>query len=244
VDIVDPIDASVSDNGEPGYLEELYKKAERGSGGSWNGHHTRHVSAQHGPNVTRNTDGTLQFSPGIKVDASNPDAASATIQDLTTIGSTPSGKALLNSLDSSGKTVTIAPGNPPPNPPNAFAAPGSNTAADYQAATPAGQPVFDGGGNPMNDAAGNQLVGTGTGTNSNVQYNPNQWPDPTSRTKAPGDVILFHELTHSDNQQKGQYDGAPRTDNFDTNEERNTIGPENKYRDERGVPRRNDHHDL
>jgi hypothetical protein len=96
----------------------------------------------------------------------------------------------------------------------------------------------------MNDAAGNQLVGTGTGTNSNVQYNPNQWPDPTSRTKAPGDVILFHELTHSDNQQKGQYDGAPRTDNFDTNEERNTIGPENKYRDERGVPRRNDHHDL
>ena len=33
-------------------------------------------------------------------------------------------------------------------------------------------------------------------------------------------------------------------DNFDDNEEFNTIGPENAYRDERGVPRRTDHHSL
>lgn len=239
--ILDPVDASIADNGEPGYLEQLRERAARGGGG---GHRQRTVAAQHGPNITRNADGTLQFSPGIRIDGSNPDYASRVTQDLMTIGSTAEGQRLLNSLDNSGRQTTIRPGNPPPNPPNAYAEPGTGTDQDYANATPAGQPVFDGNGTPINDASGNQLVGTGQGGDSGVTYNPDQWPDPTSRTQAPGDAILFHELTHSDNQTQGAYDGSPRTDNFDTNEEFNTIGPENRYRDERGIPRRNDHHDL
>ena len=241
VAMLDPIDASISDNGEPGYLEELRERAARAGPG---GHRQRMVSAQHGPNVTRNADGTLQFSPGIRVDGSDPNYASAVIQDLTTISGTKEGEALFNRLDNSGKQVTIAPGNPPPNPPNAFAAPVPNTAQGYANATPAGQPAFYGDGSPVLDASGNQMTGTGQGGDSTVTYNPDQWPDPTTAHKAPGDAILFHELTHSDNMEQGKYDGTPRTDNFDTNEEFNTIGPENRYRDERGVPRRTDHHDL
>jgi hypothetical protein len=234
----DPVDASIADNGEPGYLEKLMEY--KGGGGSrW-----RTLNPQHGPVVTRNADGTYQFSKGVKVKG-DPDYAAKVINDLTTMTTTKEGQKVLDSLDSSGKQTTIQNfSGAPPNPPNAFAQPGNNTGADYQKATPAGQPVFDGGGNPMNDASGNQLVGTGTGTDSIVSYDPNQWPAASSKSKAPGDVILAHELNHSDNQTHGRYDGTPRTDNFDTNEEFNAIGPENRYRDERGVPRRTNHHDL
>jgi len=51
-------------------------------------------------------------------------------------------------------------------------------------------------------------------------------------------------MTHGDHMAHGTYDGTKRTDNFHTNEEKNTIGPENEYRDERGVHRRTDHTDL
>jgi plastocyanin len=61
---------------------------------------------------------------------------------------------------------------------------------------------------------------------------------------APGDVVLFHEMTHAQHNAHGTRDMTPRADNFDNNEEFNTIGPENEYRDERGVPRRADHHTL
>src|SRR4026209_377152 len=131
------------------------------------------------------------------------------------MNSTKNGKALIDSLDSSGKSVTIRPLVPAPTPSNAFATPTNGTAA-----------------------------ANGTGSDSTVDYNPGDWPDPSTRTKAPGDVILFHELTHADHNARGTRDLTPRADNFDTNEEFNTIGPENDYRDERGVPRRTDHHDL
>ena len=118
-------------------------------------------------------------------------------------------------MDARGKSVLVRALSPPPNPPNAFATATNGTAA-----------------------------ANGTGSDSNVDYNPDQWPDPSTRTKPPGDVILFHELTHADHNAAGTSDFTPRADNFDNNEEFNTIGPENKYRDERGHPRRNDHHDL
>lgn len=234
----DPVDATIADNGEPGYLEKLLEY--KGGGGSrW-----RTLNPQHGPVVTRNADGSYQFSKGVKVKG-DPDYAAKVINDLTTMTTTKEGQKVIDSLDSSGKQTTIQNfSGGPPNPPNAFAAPGGNTAADYQKATPAGQPVFFGDGSPANDASGNQLTGTGTGGDSVVSYDPNQWPSPTTASKAPGDVILFHELNHSDNQTHGRYDGTPRTDGFTTNEEFNAIGPENRYRDERGVPRRTNHGDL
>ena len=118
-------------------------------------------------------------------------------------------------------------------------------------ASTAAQPTFADELVVDNSASGVQLKGTwaastnGTGSDSTVDYNPDQWPDPSTRTKAPGDVILFHELTHADHNSRGtNAQSTTRADNFDNDEEFNTIGPENEYRDERRVPRRTDHHDL
>jgi len=68
-------------------------------------------------------------------------------------------------------------------------------------------------------------------------------PDPTSRTKAPGDVVLLHELSHAKNNAHGTQDNTSRTDNFPDNEEFNAVQDENAYRHERGVPRRIDYND-
>src|SRR4029077_1089203 len=133
----------------------------------------------------------------------DPAYQQAVLSDLATMNTTPTGRSTLAQLNASGQPTTIRPLVPPANPVNAFAQPGTGTVADYQNATPAGQPVFDGGGNPLNDASGNQLMGTGTGGPSDVQYNPTDWPSPTSTSKAPGDVILLHELNHSVHQQNG-----------------------------------------
>ena len=232
-----PLDAETADTGEPGYLDRPR------TGGGGRGRRSRTLNGQHAPeNIVRNPNGTYQM--GNIVVQGNEAYQQAVLSDLATMGTTPAGQNMLNQLQSTGQTTTIRPLVPAANPANAFAQPGTGTFADYQNATPAGQPVFDGGGNPLNDSSGNQLLGTGTGGPSDVQYNPGDWPSPTSASQAPGDVILFHELNHSIHQENGTYDGTPRTDGFDTNEEFNSIGPENQYRDERGVPRRTDHHDL
>lgn len=232
-----PLDAESADTGEPGFLDRPR------TGGGGGGRRSRTLNGQHAPeNIVRNPNGTYQMG-NIVVQGSEA-YQQAVLSDLATMGTTPAGQNMLNQLQSTGQTTTIRPLVPAANPANAFAQPGTGTFADYQNATPAGQPVFDGGGNPLNDSSGNQLLGTGTGGPSDVQYNPGDWPSPTSASQAPGDVILFHELNHSIHQENGTYDGTPRTDGFDTNEEFNSIGPENQYRDERGVPRRTDHHDL
>ena len=231
-----PFDAEHADTGEPGYLDR--PRPSGGGGGSrW-----RTVDGYHAPNVTRNDDGSYQVQSVVV--RGTPEYQQAVLTDLAQMSNTTQGQALLDRLEGTGQTTTITEQTPAPNPPNAFAGPGNSTDADFQNATPAGQPVFDGAGQPINDASGNQLLGTGTGGPSNVGYNPDQWPDPTSDHNAPGDVILFHELQHSEHQQNGTFDGTPRSDGFTTNEEFNTIGPENQYRDERGVERRTNHGDL
>ncbi len=234
--IDDPLDAEGADTGEPGFLD----RPRTGGGG---GRRRRTLTGQHAPeNIVHNPNGTYQM--GNIVVQGNQAYQQAVLSDLATMGTTPAGQNLLNQLQSTGQTTTIRSLVPPANPVNAFAQPGTGLVTDYQNATAAGQPVFDGGGNPLNDASGNQLLGTGNPGGSDVQYNPGDWPSPTSASKAPGDVILFHELNHSVHQENGTYDGTPRTDGFDTNEEFNAIGPENQYRDERGVPRRTNHQDL
>ncbi|HMQ04777.1 MAG TPA: type VI secretion system tip protein TssI/VgrG [Pyrinomonadaceae bacterium] len=234
--MADPMDATSADTGEPGYLDRPR------TGGGGGGRRWRVVDGYHAPVVRRNDDGSYQVQSVVV--RGTPEYQQAVLTDLAQMSNTNEGQALLDRLEATGQTTTINQMNPAPNPPNAFAAPGNSTDADFQAATAAGQPVFDGAGNPINDASGNQLLGTGTGGPSNVSYNPDQWPDPTSDHNAPGDVILFHELQHSEHQQNGTYDGTPRADGFTTNEEFNTIGPENRYRDERGVERRTNHGDL
>jgi hypothetical protein len=229
-----PLDAETADTGEPGYLDRPRR------GGSGGGRVIYDLNGQHAPeNITRNEDGSYQMG-AVKV-VGTPEYQQAVLSDLATINTTTEGSQLLNNLNTSGRNVTIHAGSPPPNPPNAFAGP---VGGDFQNATPAGQPVFNGAGRPVKDASGNQLLGTGRGTDSDVTYNPEQWTPGATTSGAPGDVILFHELTHSDHQTHGQHDGTPRTDGFTTNEEFNTIRPENRYRDERRVPNRTDHGDL
>jgi hypothetical protein len=164
--------------------------------------------------VTANKDGTLQVGKGIKV-AGDQKYQDTVVSQLAQMNDTKAGNAMITDYDSTGKTMTIRPLTPAPNPPNAFASPTNVTNA-----------------------------GNGTGSDSTVDYNPNQWPNPVNAPNAPGDVILFHEMTHAQHNAHGTRDMTPRADNFDNNEEFNTIGPENAYRDERGVHRRADHHCL
>jgi len=240
------LDCQHADTGEPGYLDRPYK------GGGGGGRKKKKWASAHAAPFTvikDPTTGDLKLGNGmtIKKDPNDPTYQGKVLADLTTIGSTKNGSALLNSLDQSGKQTSIHSYTPAPGAgKNAFASPNSAnpTNQDFQDATPAGKPVFYGDGTPAIGSDGKQLTGTGKGTNVDVSYNPDDWPDPTTRTKAPGDVILKHELTHGDHDQNGTYDGTPRGGNFTTNEEKNTIDPENEYRDERGVPRRNNHADL
>jgi hypothetical protein len=175
--------------------------------------------------VTRNADGSYQVG-SIKVNqGTDPNFQRDTLNDIAIIGTTTQGQQTLNNINSSGNNVTI--NERPP------AAPGTSPNAGATAS------------NPTNAA-------NGTGTDSTVTYNPNDWPAaagvPGNNSNAPSDVILHHELTHSDHHTNGTRDGTARTDCFTTNEEFNTIGspngPDNAYRDERGVPRRTNHKDF
>lgn len=184
------------------------------------------------PSLVRNPDGSFSIG-NITITGYSDTDALRVLRDLATMAATPDGLALINRLANSPHTMTIRPQVPPPNPPNAGAGP-----TNWPDATPAGQPVFDGAGNPLPG-----LIGTGRGSNVDLGYNPEQWPN-TGSPQTPGDAVLFHEMTHGDHQENGTNDCRPRPDNFDTNEEFNTIGPENQYRSERGLPPRRDHHDL
>ncbi len=207
-DVTDPLDAGTADPGDPPNWLALHPPQAGGA----RKHHT--AKAQHGLLVKANPDGTLQVGPGIKV-AGNQAYQDTVVQQLALMDQTQTGHAMLTDYGGTGRTMTIAPASPPPNPPNAFATPTNGPAAQ-----------------------------NGTGSDSTVQYNPEQWPNPVNAPNAPGDVLLFHEMTHAQHNAHGTQDNTARPDNFDNNEEFNTIGPENQYRDERGVPRRPDHHSL
>ncbi|MFI5023466.1 MAG: type VI secretion system tip protein TssI/VgrG [Alphaproteobacteria bacterium] len=238
--ITDPTDATVSDNGDPGYLLKQQQQQQ--------GQSDPMVPVQHAPVVTLNKDGSYQVGPGIKVNAPNPAYAGKVINALATIGQTPSGAALIKSANNSGKSTTIQPLDAPMAGGNSFTSarskPNAFTGALSDAgATPAGQPALKFPGESINDDAGNPVIGTGTGSDAVTLFDPDQWPDPTSRTKAPADVVLFHELTHADHIAHGTRDNAPTHDNYLTREEARTIAAENQYRAERGVGLRRDHGD-
>jgi hypothetical protein len=206
-------------------------------GGGKRGSHT--AAAQHGLPVTFNP-ADQSFSVGthgrIKVDGKDKNFADSTITDLATMNQTPSGKALLQDLDNSGHNVTINKQTP-------VADAQTNYVTPEAAAVP---------GTPMStDAAGNVLPNAGTGSDSSIDYSPGFYPG--NKTNEPGDVALFHELTHADHAANGTVDRTPRADNYDENEEFNTIQDENRYRTERGpwpgMPAppgnlRTDHHDA
>jgi len=232
------VDCQHADTGEPGYLDKPYK----GGGGPPK---KKKWTLDHAPpfTVTKQPNGDLKLGNGItiKKDPADPSYQDKVLKDLTTIGSTKTGSTMLNSLDQSGKQTNIHSYAGNPASPNAFAGPAGG---NFQDASGNGKPVSNGRGDPVNGPDGKQLNGTGKGTDVDVSYNPKDWPNNINAPNTPGDVILEHEMTHGDHMAHGTYDGTKRTDNFHTNEEKNTIGPENEYRDERGVHRRTDHTDL
>jgi uncharacterized Zn-binding protein involved in type VI secretion len=191
--------------------------------------------------ITRLPNGDLKLGNGIIISGS-PEFQALVIARLAIIASTPSGMKTLNAIDSSGKTMTIVEftGN------NSFAGPDS-----FKDATPAGKPVFDGNGNPINSfwGLGPQQTGTGKGSDVTVQFNPNlTLPNPTDPSNPmPNDAVLFHEMTHGAHQMNGTYDGSP-VPGWTTQEEQNTISTgtpsEASYLKERGYPYKRTNHDL
>ena len=217
-DLVDVADAEAAEPGDQWMKRVTTCNPHPPGGGGARGHHT--ATAKHGLPVTFNP-ADQSFSVGthgkIKVDGKDKNFADSAITDLATIDQTPSGHALLGRLDSSTHTTTIAPQNP--------IADGGTRPANGAAARAPGTPgTVDGAGNP--------IPGAGTGSDSTVDFSPTFYPANT--TNEPSDVALFHELTHADHSNNGTIDQTPRADNFDNQEEFNTIQDENKYRTERG----------
>lgn len=214
--MADPLDAEHADTGEPGYLDRPR------TGGGGGGRRWRTVDGYHAPVVRRNDDGTYQMGNIIVNEGTtNPNFQRDTLNDLAIISTTPEGQNTLNGINSSGQTVTIRERPPNPADPN-----NAETTALNQA-------------NATN----------GTGSDSTIDYDPTAWPvpsstNPASRTNAPSDVILHHELSHGNQIANGNDDLTPRADCFTDNGEATTIAADNRYRDERGVGQRTDHKDF
>lgn len=159
--------------------------------------------------------GDLKFGKALTI-AGTDHFKAMVVNRLMKIGSTESGKALFKQLENTGKQARITE----------YAEPNSDAApSDWSDATPSGKPVFYGNGKPAVDAAGNQLVGTGFGSDSTVRLNPTLQLDNPNAPDDPvsNDAVLFHELTHSKHQMSGTNDCTPEGDNWDTREEKNTI---------------------
>jgi uncharacterized Zn-binding protein involved in type VI secretion len=186
-----------------------------------------------GMSVTRTFFGQLLVGNAIVIEGS-PQFQAAVMNRLAIIASTPSGRQMLANVDGSGKTMTITEFTGP----NSYAGPDS-----FEDATAAGQPVFDGAGNPINSwwGLGSQETGTGDGSDVSVRFNPNLTLPNSSApgNPMPNDAILFHEMNHGAHQMNGTYDGSPQP-GWTTNEERNTISTgapsEASYLRERGYP--------
>ncbi len=186
-----------------------------------------------GLSIRRSWTGNLLIGNSIVVSGS-PGFQAQVINRLALMSSTNAGRTTLAAIDASPHTMTIIEftGN------NSFAGPDS-----FEDATAAGQPVFDGAGNPINSwlGLGSQKTGTGQGTDVTVEFNPNLTlpnnQDPTN--PMPNDAILFHEMEHGSHQMNGTYNGAPLP-GWTTQEERTTISTGNPseadYLRERGYP--------
>ena len=178
--------------------------------GKGGGRRTHTAKAHHGVSLTPRPDGTWQFSPGVVINSTDPAYVDAVANDLATINDTPIGNAMLTDIGTTGRTVSIQP-------------------------RPPGTTVLDTGAvgtNPANRT-------NGVGTDSTVSYNPSDFPAPGTRTNAPSDVALFHEMDHADHNANGTNtrDGRGRgnaANGFTNDEEFDTIQDENQYRDERG----------
>jgi hypothetical protein len=199
-----------------------------------------------GPKAVRLADGTIatQYSPNILIKGSAQFQATV-LQRLEKIASTKSGAATINSINSSGKSMTIIETSVQ----NSFCG-ANNTWKDLAGQSPKGKPVFDGSGNSIIGPDGKtQLVGTGDGADTTLQLNPNlTLVNPKDASKPmPNDAVLMHEMTHGSHQMNGNSDCSPVGGGFDTNEEKTTIltgsPSEAEYLKETGYPYHRTDHD-
>jgi hypothetical protein len=148
---------------------------------------------------------------------------------LLTIGRFPSGVQVLEKIEKSGKAMTIVEYTGD----NSFAG-----AANYRDATPAGQPAFQ-GKRPILDASGKQVMGTGKGSDTKLEFNPKLTlpNDQNPADPMPNDAVLFHEMNHGNHHMNATFDGKPKP-GWSTQEEENTISlgspSEASYLKERG----------
>ncbi|MCC6552488.1 MAG: type VI secretion system tip protein VgrG [Polyangiaceae bacterium] len=188
--------------------------------------------------------GDIQVGNAMTITGS-PEFKGKVMTRLGQIGQTNSGMQTLNTINNSGRTMTIQEytGN------NSFCGP-NQTWADWAASHPAGQQVYDGAGNPIIGPDGNPLMGTGTGANVTLQLNPDlTLPNPHDpNNPMPNDAVMFHEMTHGAHQMTGTSSGAPEPGGWDTHEELETISTGNPseadYLQEIGYPWQRTDHDL
>jgi type VI secretion system secreted protein VgrG len=219
--LTSPLDAESADTGEPGYLD----RPRSGGGG---GRKTRTIGGQHAPPFATKTlpNGDIQVGNGlvIKKSASDPNFQQKVLDDMTTMSNHPQGMDTLNSINNSGKTVSVkdkpAGGN-------------SYSPGNVQGALPKGEKGnFTGIG---------KVTGDGKGSDGTVNYNPD---NPRTNAIRPRDVGLHHELSHADHAANGDYDittADPTQPNNPHKEESNTIDADNNYRKQRKVHTRKDH---
>jgi len=200
-----------------------------------------------GPKAELQPDGSVvtQVNDAINIEGT-PEFQATVLERLNLIEGTKSGQAMLKNVANSGKQMKITEftGN------NSFASPSPNTNSGFADGTPNGQSVFYGDGSAANDSTGSQLIGSGKGTDVEVQFNPNlNLPNPTPGADSmPNDAVLFHEMNHGSNFMNGKYDGTPQTGGWTTQEEKNTIAAGNPseadYLKERGYPYKRTSHDT
>jgi hypothetical protein len=221
--IDDPLDADTADTGEPGYLD----KPKTGGG---KGRNRRTLNGQHAPPFVTATlpNGDIKVGNSIiiKKDPADPTFQDKVLRDMTTMSNHPTGMETLNNLNNSGQTTTVQ-----------HTTGGNSTNYDNaNDAAAKGKPDLN--GNP----------GTGKGTGSTINYNPDREPptaaDPS--VKRPADVGLNHEMVHAVHGAQGTDDNSPdpANPNNPTVEETETINKDNQYREERGIPKRADHTTL
>jgi type VI secretion system secreted protein VgrG len=128
------------------------------------------------PIVLNLDDGTITVGKGIIIKSDDPKFQSQTVNDVIAIGKTDTGGKLLNSIDNSGKTVTIVP-----------TAGGNETS-------------YDNGADRFTGADGKP----GPGTDATVGYNKDRQKigDEPWETRPPA-IGLAHELVHADQANHG-----------------------------------------
>ena len=214
--IEDPLEAEISDNGEPGFLDRPRP------GGAGGGRKKRALRGQHAMplGITYLPDGDVKVGNNvtIKKDPDDPDYQEKVLQNMQKLSESPTGKDRLESIDDAGKPIAIQKGS-----------------GDYEVsyenendATAKGKPDFEG------------KPGSGNGSGSTIAYDPEHEPpiptDPTQ--KRPADVGLYQGMTFADHGAHGQVDNTPDEKYPHLSKETaRTVDESNNYRDERGVPR-------